>query len=257
MTPLNNRIVIVTFHYSVIIRGLEKNLQEKNYNVIAVVTDSQGVMDYAGRADLFIMYLADNTKVSKDDFTQLVEMIHVVEERKQKMIVIGEKGYRDALAEGIPGLKNFVYLNRPFDMEKLLDEIQVAISSEAHEYTLKKKILIVDDDPSYSKSVREWVSDLYLVNMVTSGMQAIKYVGTNPVDLILLDYEMPVVDGPQVFEMLRSDPEIKRVPIIFLTSVGTREGVSRVMALKPDGYILKSTTRQDLIQKLKDFFKNR
>ena len=257
MTAGGNRIVIVTFHYSVIIRGLEKTLQEKNYNIVAVCTDSGAVMDYAGTADLFLMYLADNTKVSKDDFTQLMEMIHVIEERRQKMIVIGDKNYHDALAQGIPGLKNFVYLDRPLNMERLLTEMKNAIAAGDEDYSLKKKILIVDDDPVYAKTVREWISDRYNVNMVTSGMQAIKYLGNNPVDLILLDYEMPVVDGPQVFEMLLSDPEIKNIPVIFLTGVGTREGVSRVMALKPSGYILKTTTREDLRQKLKEFFNSR
>ena len=68
------------------------------------------------------------------------------------------------------------------------------------------------------------------------------------------EYEMPIEDGPQVFEMLRSEPATGRIPIIFLTGVGTREGVTRVMALKPDGYILKSASRDDIRAKLKSFF---
>ena len=70
------------------------------------------------------------------------------------------------------------------------------------------------------------------------------------VDLILLDYEMPVVDGPQVFQMLRSEEATKNIPVVFLTGVGTREGVTRVMSLKPDGYILKSTTREGLLDSI-------
>ena len=67
------------------------------------------------------------------------------------------------------------------------------------------------------------------------------------VDLILLDYEMPVVDGPQVLQMLRQEPATEKIPVIFLTGIGTKEAVSRVMALKPDGYILKTTPRGDLL----------
>jgi CheY-like chemotaxis protein len=85
-------------------------------------------------------------------------------------------------------------------------------------------------------------------------MQAITYLVNNRVDLILLDYEMPIVDGPQVLEMLRSESATKDIPVIFLTGVGTRESVTRVMALKPSGYILKTTTREDLRNKLKEFF---
>ena len=82
-------------------------------------------------------------------------------------------------------------------------------------------------------------------------MQAISFLLKVPegskVDLILLDYEMPVVDGPQVLQMLRQDPATKDIPVVFLTGIGTKEAVSRVMALKPDGYILKSTTRADIL----------
>ena len=78
-------------------------------------------------------------------------------------------------------------------------------------------------------------------------MQAITFLLKTKVDLILLDYEMPVVDGPQVLEMLRSEEATAHIPVIFLTGIGTKEAVSRVMALKPDGYILKTTPRKDLL----------
>ena len=69
----------------------------------------------------------------------------------------------------------------------------------------KKSVLIVDDDPQYLTLVREWLKSDYKVSMANSGLQAIKWLGKNKVDLILLDYEMPVTSGPQVLEMLRSD----------------------------------------------------
>ena len=63
---------------------------------------------------------------------------------------------------------------------------------------------------------------------------------------------MPLVDGPQVFQMLRQEPVTQHIPVVFLTGVDTREGVERVMALKPDGYILKSTTKEKLLDYLRD-----
>ena len=82
-------------------------------------------------------------------------------------------------------------------------------------------------------------------------MQAITYLLKTPVDLILLDYDMPVVDGPQVLQMLRQENATKDIPVVFLTGVGTKEEVERVMALHPSGYILKSTTRDNLLTYLK------
>ena len=68
------------------------------------------------------------------------------------------------------------------------------------------------------------------------------------------DAEILVVDGPQILEMLKSEPELADIPVVFLTGVGTRESIERVMALKPSGYILKSTTREDLLKFLAGFF---
>ena len=111
----------------------------------------------------------------------------------------------------------------------------------------KKKILIVDDDPSYAGMVRTWIKDIYKTTVVTAGMQAITFLLKNHVDLILLDYEMPVVDGPQVLQMLRSEPATADIPVVFLTGVSTKEEIMRVLALKPDGYILKTTPRDDIL----------
>ena len=85
-------------------------------------------------------------------------------------------------------------------------------------------------------------------------MQAISFLlkvkEGEEVDLILLDYEMPVVDGPQVLQMLRQEEATSKIPVVFLTGNGTKEAVARVMQLKPDGYILKTTRRAELLEYL-------
>lgn len=110
----------------------------------------------------------------------------------------------------------------------------------------------MDDDPDYAKMVQGWLKGNYQVYSVTNGMNAISFLLATPTDVILLDYEMPVVDGPQVLQMLRQEQATKDIPVVFLTGVGTREGVARVMALKPDGYILKSTTKEKLLEYLRE-----
>ena len=54
----------------------------------------------------------------------------------------------------------------------------------------------------------------------------------------------------QVLQMLRQEPKTAHIPVMFLTGLGTREAVSRVMELKPEGYVLKSVTRDDLLKTL-------
>lgn len=246
-------VVIVTFNYSVVVRGLEKKLGQEGFNIVAVVRDLEGVMAHVGKANLFLMYLSENIKNSKDEATKIYEIIHVIAENEQSMILIGDKDYYDALAAEALIIQNYVLVERPLDMSLLISKMNRAIEAGS-EFSAKKRILIVDDDPTYAKIVKEWIQDRYQVVIVNAGMPAITYLFNNPVDLILLDYEMPIVDGPQVLEMLKSEPSTRNIPVIFLTGVGTRESVARVMALKPNGYILKTTSRDDLRQKLKEFF---
>ena len=82
------------------------------------------------------------------------------------------------------------------------------------------------------------------------------YVALNETapDLILLDYEMPVVDGRQVLEMIRTETEFSDVPVIFLTSKDDRESVMQVMALKPEGYLLKTMEPARIIAEVDAFF---
>ena len=170
------------------------------------------------------------------------------------VMVIGEEALHGNLMRTFRSLHYFPWFDRPIDQKSIAKAInQARVFCERQKQ--KKRILIVDDDPSYSKMVREWLKERYKVDIVTAGMQAItfllKLTLENQVDLILLDYDMPVVDGPQVLQMLRQEPATKDIPVIFLTGVDTKEEVTRVMALKPEGYILKSTSKSDLMWYLK------
>ena len=136
--------------------------------------------------------------------------------------------------------------NEAQTIEKIIDTIFSSYNSLS--------ILVVDDDPSFLSLVREWLRSTYRVSMANSGLQAIKWLGSNKVDLILLDYEMPVTNGPQVLEMLRADDETKDIPVMFLTGKGDKESVMKVVSLKPEGYFLKTIQKNELLEKLDEFF---
>ena len=122
---------------------------------------------------------------------------------------------------------------------------------------MKKSILLVDDDPTFLKMVKGWLDEEYRVTIVTSGTQALMYIADNKPDLILLDYEMPVTSGPQVLEMIRSETKVDRIPVMFLTGKGDRESVLKVLSLKPDGYLLKSLNRDQILKSIYEFFEKK
>ena len=91
----------------------------------------------------------------------------------------------------------------------------------------------------------------------SSSISAIKKITINRPDLVLLDYEMPVCDGRQALEMIRSDEDIADIPVMFLTGRGDKESVRKVMALKPEGYLLKTMPEDDIKNMIDDFFARR
>lgn len=101
------------------------------------------------------------------------------------------------------------------------------------------------------------LEDKYEVVLANSGAMAIKYLTLRCPDLILLDYEMPIVNGGQVMQMLRDDNEFKDIPIIFLTGKNDLATVQNIVNLKPDGYILKSKEPFELHKMIDDFFAQR
>lgn len=114
----------------------------------------------------------------------------------------------------------------------------------------KKHILIVDDDKNMLKMLRWFLCEEYDVTMVDSGKLALEAVLKHTPDLILLDYMMPLFDGPHVLEIIRKREESKNVPVLFLTSVTDRDKILECLSLNPQGYLIKPVSRSELLDRV-------
>lgn len=84
----------------------------------------------------------------------------------------------------------------------------------------KGNILLVDDLPENLQLLSDLLSKLgYNVRSVTSGRMALKTIQVKPPDLILLDVKMPEMDGYQVCQALKADPETQKIPVIFISAL--------------------------------------
>ena len=149
----------------------------------------------------------------------------------------------------------FTNIIRPADnlivQDKIADLLQIHpedLTEIQTESSNKKRILVVDDNTTALRSVQGMLKDTYEVILVNSGIKAMTAIGKKRPDLILLDYEMPVCDGKQTLEMLRSDPTLFSIPVIFLTGVADRKHVQAIMSLQPQGYLLKPPIKEDLLE---------
>lgn len=125
------------------------------------------------------------------------------------------------------------------EREKLENEL-VEVADE------KKHILVIDDDVNVLKMIKELIGDKYNVGTAISGNIAMKFLERKHTNLILLDYEMPGENGPQVLERLRAGEKTKDIPVVFLTGVSEREKIQEVLVLKPQGYLLKPVDHKKL-----------
>jgi len=144
---------------------------------------------------------------------------------------------------------------RPIDINEIVSTVDEFVNNYGNH--LKRKILVVDDSGAMLRNVKGWLEEKYQVVLANSGAMAIKYLSLNRPDLVLLDYEMPVVDGKQVLEMMRTEMEFSDIPVIFLTSKSDKESVLKVMQLKPEGYLLKTMPPKDIVKSIDEFFLKR
>ena len=228
MDRTNKNIVILMFQYSVVVKGMENKLKGLGYHVDVISEKFELIKNFASNISLFIFYLPGDITSESRELKALSEMTEKIIGWGNNMVLVGEKKYHSELREMLPEIRPFDWVDRPVEMESFCALVDKLCLKGANALT-QKRILIIEDDPSYEKMVREWIKEIYKVDIVTAGMQAISFLlklkEDEKVDMILLDYEMPVVDGPQVLQMLRQDPQTEGIPVIFLTGVGTREGV--------------------------------
>ncbi len=246
----DSRLLILGEKETFIARVLMKKVQDAGTDCKFVPWTVNDINSHISEASLFALCMGDEERPTEDVLHFLTEKM---EEKDLQLIPIGEKADVEYICEHVPKELIYTCYERPVDNEAFAKAIaEYMEKSAAGEF--KKRILIVDDDPQYLKLVREWLKDEYKVAMANSGLQAIKWLGKNQVDLILLDHEMPVTTGPQVLEMLRSDSETQSIPVMFLTGKSDKESVMQVVALKPEGYFLKTIQKAELLEKLQEFF---
>ena len=109
-----------------------------------------------------------------------------------------------------------------------------------------KTILAVDDSPANLTIVRELLKDMYKVNVVTSGEQALKFLEKKKPDLVLLDVCMPGMDGIETMKRMNEMPDISW-KVIFLTALTDSTVSDHARKLNVDGFITKPFSPDELM----------
>lgn len=110
------------------------------------------------------------------------------------------------------------------------------------------KILLVDDHPMLRRGLKDLLSleeDVQVVAEAENGQQALDYLQDNEVDLIVLDHNMPILNGIETLQHIRQQQIMGKV-LLFTVSDNT-EDVQDALELGADGYLLKDMEPNDII----------
>ncbi len=250
---MKKKVLLVRNEETFLVNAIKNALIRERYEV---VDSSYSLGDLSSKktgAALIILYTDQDFEEHRD---AMVYFKDLCVEENMVILVIGDKDAFDLVHHYIPKEDIAFEITRPLDMATLIEKVGIATDDE-FEIQRRKCILIVDDDPTYIQMVREWLKDTYRIGMANSGTQAVAWLASNKADLILLDYDMPVLDGPKVMEMLQSESFSSSIPVMFLTGKNDKTSVTNVISLKPADYLLKSIGREKLLSTLDNFFKLR
>ncbi len=250
---LERKILLISAMEHILVGGLEERLEQNDFQCMRCGITMEELENCQESADLLIYYMDELLYKNTDSLVYLKDL--VVEQDKH-LILIGTRTEYDAALASIPESCITKWVERPFDMERFLIFLEKFYREDAKKDE-KHKILIVDDDETYMELIKAWLEDRYDVVMASSGLLAIRWLARNKPDLILLDYEMPITNGPQLLEMLKSEAGTDNIPVMFLTGKQDKGSIMRVLNLKPTDYILKTIDRGSLLEKLDMFFKAR
>ncbi len=124
-----------------------------------------------------------------------------------------------------------------------------------HRFRMKRLALIIDDSRQTADSLAQILGLLdYSVRVTYSPSRALAELGQTRPDVVLLDINMPGVDGFEVFSFLRRDPRLAGVPVIFISSESQPETVARARSLGAAGFIPKPASYEALETELKKLF---
>ena len=142
--------------------------------------------------------------------------------------------------------------------EKTIMEIRKYLNDKEQDHSSKKKkLLVVDDSDTVRLAMKGLLEEDYQIVMAQSAASAIRSMTLERPDLVLLDYDMPVCDGAQVLWMIRSEKEFADIPVFFLTGKVDKESVNKVLPLKPEGYLLKSSKPVEIKKNIDLYFERK
>jgi two-component system chemotaxis response regulator CheY len=116
-------------------------------------------------------------------------------------------------------------------------------------------ILVVEDSPTMRQLITFAMKRIANAKVIeaTDGVDALKKLSSERVDLILADINMPVMDGLKLVSLVKNNQSYKDIPVIIITTEGAKEDKEKAMAIGANAYLPKPIQTQELIKLVNTF----
>lgn len=120
------------------------------------------------------------------------------------------------------------------------------------------KLLIIEDDPLVARMYQKVMGFENLdVEVASNGFEGLEKAKELKPDLILCDVMMPKMNGMQVLDKIKADPELKNIPVIMLTNLSGTQDAELALKKGATAYLVKSQFRpKDVAEKAKEYISN-
>ncbi len=123
---------------------------------------------------------------------------------------------------------------------------------------MMKHILVVEDQEDNRQILRDLLTNAgYEMTEAVNGQEALAEVANRRPDLILMDIQLPVMDGYEATRRIRTNPDLKSVPIIAVTSYALAGDESKALAAGCDAYVTKPFSPRQLLAKIREYLPDR
>ena len=238
---------------SFLVNSIKTALENKKIKANMVIAQMKKMNEDVLEPSLVIVQGGD---YDEKGYKTLVYLKDVCYEQKKRVILFGNKEEVERLKRLFPeSLLDGVFI-RPLEVAQVVELVEQSLKNLSKRQE-RKHVLVVDDSGMMLRTIMGWLEGKYNVSLANSAASAFTSINQSRPDLILLDYEMPVCSGAQFMEMLRAESATQNIPVIFLTSKGDAETVKSVLALHPEGYLLKTTPSEQVVAAIDQYFANR
>jgi two-component system, cell cycle response regulator DivK len=119
---------------------------------------------------------------------------------------------------------------------------------------MSKRILVVEDQPNNRQIIRDMLAPTdYEITEAEDGQQSLETIAKQRPDLILMDIQLPIIDGYTATRKIKSDPALRSIPIIAVTSYALSGEEKKAREAGCDDYVPKPFSPRQLLAKIKQY----